>query len=455
MRRFNCFASSPRSLAKCSRHVSPVMDLVGKRNEGLLAIIRTICGLSPCSPVAVQRSSILRSWMFSSNRSFHATGPLCAMGSDYYEILGVAKDATQDDIKKAFHALAKKYHPDVNKNNPTAKRKFQEIRDAYETLRDPEKRANFDRGKEKVRYATADAKGFHDAYEEYAANNGTRFHNTREDPFSDTFYKIFSEVFEHEREVFASDIEVELSLTFSEAAKGCRKHVSFRAQVVCDSCYGRGHPKNAKPSKCPNCNGIGRVTAFPFTSTCSSCGGLGKFVKDQCQLCKGSGVVEGVKNINVSIPAGVDSGDTINVPKAGNSGGQGVLPGNLYIKLRVMKDPVFIRDGADIYVDSHISFTDAILGGKVEVPTLCGKTQVKIPKGVQPGQQLVLRGRGLPKRIGLVDHGDQYVRFRVHFPSQVNERQRAILEEFAKEEATQENSRFADGNWLDQQLSTG
>ncbi|KAJ0960676.1 hypothetical protein J5N97_001430 [Dioscorea zingiberensis] len=164
-------------------------------------------------------------------------------------------------------------------------------------------------GEEKVRYATADAKASVMHMKNMLLIMALGSTTPVEDPFSHTLYKIFSEVFEHEREVFASDMEVELSLTFSEAAKGCRKHVSFRAQVVCDSCYGRGHPKNAKPSKCPNCNGIGRVTAFPFTSTCSSyVRGLGKFVKDQCQLCKGSGVVEGVKNINVSIPAGVDSG---------------------------------------------------------------------------------------------------------------------------------------------------
>lgn len=265
MRRFRCFTSAPRSLTKHSGQVSPSLDLVGKRKECLLTIIRAICGLSPYDPVAVQKPlSTLRAWMLSSNQNFHATGVLCAMGSDCYEILGIAKDATQNDIKKAFHALAKKYHPDINKNNPTAKRKFQEIRDAYETLRDPEKRALYDMGAEKLRYAADDAKGFQDTYEDYAADQSARFHRGREDPFSDTFYKIFSEVFENESEGFAPDIEVKLDLTFSEAAKGCTKHVSFRAQVVCDSCSGRGHPKHVKPSKCPNCNGTGRVSTHIY-----------------------------------------------------------------------------------------------------------------------------------------------------------------------------------------------
>lgn len=151
---------------------------------------------------------------------------------------------------------------------------------------------------------------------------------------------------------------------------------------------------------------------------------------------------------------GVGSGDTIRVPKAGNAGGRGIQPGNLYIMLKVAKDPTFARDGADIYVDYNISFTQAILGGKVDVPTLSGKMQVKIPKGVQPGQLVVLRGKGLPKQGLFVDHGDQFVCFRIKFPTAINERQRAILEEFAKEEFTHGDGSSNEGNWLDQQLSS-
>nr|CAD1826950.1 unnamed protein product [Ananas comosus var. bracteatus] len=390
----------------------------------------------------------IESTVFTSIRGFHATAPLGVIEKDYYAILGVSKDANKDDIKKAFHALAKKYHPDANKNNPAAKRKFQEIRDAYEILSDSEKRAQYDRefskGTEKVRYSADDTSGFRRTYRDPFSD----FRTSNQDPFSDTFYKIFSEVFEDDRDIYADDAEVVVNLSFSEAAKGCIKQVAFGAKVLCDSCYGRGHPVSAKPSICPTCNGVGRVTVFPFTTTC------GLLPKVQ-----GSGVVDGVKNVNVSIPAGVDSGDTIRVPEAGNSGRHGVHPGSLYIKLQVSKDPVFVRDGADIHVETCISFTQAILGGKVEVPTLTGKTQVKIPKGVQPGQVIVLRVEvflimvmlaGLPKQVGLVDHGDQHVRFRVHFPSSVSERQRELLEEFAMEEAMQENIRFAEGSWWQQ-----
>uniref|UniRef100_A0A1D1YID0 Chaperone protein dnaJ 1, mitochondrial n=1 Tax=Anthurium amnicola TaxID=1678845 RepID=A0A1D1YID0_9ARAE len=458
------FGSTPSGLF-CSRSRSRLLSLArtcppslitrpsvgdGNRRGGFLQLFRAISQLRlPPVHMSSRQEIEMPSFLLTNSvpllkRFFHATGLCSVIERDYYETLGIPKNASQDDIKKAFHALAKKYHPDANKNNPTAKRKFQEIREAYEILRDSDERAQYD---QELSGGTKQGT--------YTAHDSSGFDNYNQDPFSETFYNIFSEIFQDERETFATDIEVELLLSFTEAAKGCTKRLNFSAHVPCDSCKGSGHPTNAKPKVCTTCGGTGRVTVIPFTSRCSACKGFGRIIKDHCVSCGGSGVVKNMKNVDVSIPAGVNSGDIIRVPKAGNSGRRGVHTGNLLIKLKVAKDPIFSRDGADIYVDSNISFTQAILGGNVEVPTLFGKAEVKIPKGVQPGQQLVLRGRGLPKRFSFVDHGDQYVRFRIHFPSSVNERQKSLLEEFAKEEEILERSIYVEGNRLYEQLSTG
>ncbi|XP_020173120.1 chaperone protein dnaJ 1, mitochondrial isoform X1 [Aegilops tauschii subsp. strangulata] len=390
------------------------------------------------------------------SRFFHSTGQRYSMEKDYYKILGVTKDASQDDIKKAFQSLAKKYHPDTNRGNTAAKRMFQEVRDAYETLRDPSKRQQYDMlfsggsAANSTRGRGEFDGSYQDPFSRFNKQNDdpfAEFYRQNDGPFSNQFYKVFSEVFQHDVDVHASDIEIELNLSFGEAAKGCTKEVPFSAKNLCYSCDGRGYLANARKYVCPSCKGAGKVSMYPFTSICTTCRGFGKVIKDHCLTCKGAGVVDGMKYANVIIPAGVDSGDTIHVREAGNSGGRGAIPGSLYIKLRVASDPVFVRDGADVHVDKKISFTQAMLGGKIEVPTLDGKTEIKIPKGVQPGQVVVLRGKGLelPNQAGYF--GDQHVRFKIHFPLKVNERQRALLEDFAAEEATKEQSFFATGNW--------
>ncbi|PWA98476.1 chaperone protein DnaJ [Artemisia annua] len=380
-------------------------------------------------------------------RCIHATGFRNSNEADPYKVLGVPPNASRDDIKKAFHALAKKYHPDANKNNPSAKRKFQEIREAYEVLQDSERRAEYDEMKQQSRYgestnySSRDAGGFR-----HARGSGGFRHARGSAEFSDSFQRIFSEIFEEETDGVTSDIQVELSISFSEAAQGCTKHLSFDANILCESCLGHGYPVNAKAKSCPTCEGTGTVFIHPFMARCGTCKGLGHIIKEYCRSCGGSGVVEVVKEVKVEIPAGVESGGIISVPRAGRVGRRG-QPGTLTIKLKVADDPVFQRDGADLYVDSNIGFTQAIVGGKVEVPTLNGKTQVKIPKGVQHGQLAILRGKGLPRKGFFVDHGDLYVRFRINFPTVVNDRQRAILEEFAKEEIEQASKTSADGNW--------
>ncbi|KAK9069508.1 hypothetical protein SSX86_011412 [Deinandra increscens subsp. villosa] len=368
-------------------------------------------------------------------RCIHATGSCNSSEGDHYQVLGVPQNASRDDIKKAFHALAKKYHPDANKNNPSSKRKFQQIREAYEVLQDSEKRAEYDMLKQQSQEREHTNYSF----------RGTGGHAKGSAEFSDSFQKIFSEIFEEETDSVTSDIQVGLTISFIEAAQGCTKHITFDSNILCDSCHGHGYPDNAKAKRCSTCQGTGTVFIHPFMARCSTCKGLGHIIKEYCRSCGGSGIVEVVKEITVPIPAGVDSGDIISIPGAGKVGRRG-RAGTLTIKLKVTEDPVFQRDGADLYVDSNIGFTQAIIGGKVDVPTLNGKTQVKIPKGVQHGQLTILRGKGLPRKGFFVDHGDQYVRFRINFPMVVNDRQRAILEEFAKEEIERAQNMSADGN---------
>ncbi|EOY15360.1 Chaperone protein DNAj, putative isoform 1 [Theobroma cacao] len=442
-------------LGLCRRHLLSTMAVESAidRSDGvrkLSALFQSLnCerALHSCSFGIGKPSDFTVTGMPLRERYFHATGPCCSAKQDYYEILGVPENATRDEIKKAYRALAKKYHPDANKNNPSAKRKFQEITDAYETLQDAKKRREYDRthvrSSEDTEFGADGAQGFRF----YDASGARGFRYSYQTNFSDSFSKIFSEIFQDEMDQFAPDIQTELLLSFSEAAKGCTKDLCFDAFVPCDSCDGRGYPLNAKVKVCPTCRGTGMVTIPPFTSTCNTCKGSGQIIEEYCISCQGSGVVEGVKEVKVTIPAGVDSGDTIRIPEAGNIRRQGSQPGNLFIKIKVADDPVFARDGADVYVNSNISFTQAILGGKVEVPTLSGKIQVKIPKGCQHEELLVLRGKGLPKHGFIVHHGDQYVRFRVNLPTVINDRQRAILEELAKEEINIENNSTVEGNW--------
>lgn len=359
---------------------------------------------------------------------------------DLYETLGVHRDASEAEIKNAFHKLAKKYHPDLNKGDARAKIKFQEIHDAYEILKDTKRRAEYDRvGPVGFEQGTSTDRQKTDM------NDGFGF----QDPFTDDFHKIFSEFFRSGTERPAPNLEVNLQLTFLESVKGCTKHMSFIAPVRCDICKGSGYPPGVNPHICQTCKGVGKVTIPPFTATCVTCKGTGRVVKESCYTCKGSGTVRGLKEIDVNIPAGIESGDIIRVPRAGASGSRGVPPGNLDIKVQVLDDSIFRRDGEDIYVDACISVTQAIIGGKIKVPTLSGNILLKIPKRVQPGDVLVLRGKGIRKRVGFVDQGDQYIQFRVKFPTKITERQRSILEEIAKEEASQAEDVALGGSWLD------
>ncbi|KAH9690529.1 Chaperone protein dnaJ 1 [Citrus sinensis] len=414
MSRFSWLRLSRRQLLSSTAVESPINKAhCLKKAATLPQSILHKRGLHYCSSVTGTLADFGTTGMFLARRCIHATGSCYSNKRDPYELLGVPENASQDEIKKAFHMLAKQYHPDANKNNPSAKRKFQEIRDAYERR---------SRGSENEKYSAGDAEGFR------YAGDAEGFRYAYQTHFSDSFHKIFSEIFEDETSHFAPDIQVELVLSFAEAAKGCTKHVSFDAFVPCDSCHGRGFPADAKTKICSTCRGIGRVTIPPFTSTCSTCKGLGRIIKDHCMTCKGSGVVDGVKEVKVTIPAA-----------------------NLGWKLKsqsdnVADDPIFSRDGADVYVDSNISFTQAILGGKVDVPTLSGKVQVKF----WPASYCCDANYALVAIVALADTkgGSTWTTSGAKRESALNERQRAILEEFAEEEINNENNTSAEENWI-------
>ncbi|KAJ7553104.1 hypothetical protein O6H91_06G084400 [Diphasiastrum complanatum] len=363
------------------------------------------------------------------SRTFLTTGRQEMASKDLYEVLGINKGASQAELKKAYYEMAKKHHPDMNKSDPDAEKKFQEIQQAYEVLKDDEKRAMYDRVG-------------HSAYEQAASGGGP---SGSPGGFTGFDFGDFGEggMAEMLRSMFGrgspSDggrtLQLNLELSFREAVEGCRKPVTFYAPVTCSECKGTGVPPGVKPETCSTCRGSGRVTTqqglFHLQMSCPDCSGSGRSVKEHCKVCGGRGTITEKKLVNVDIPAGVDSGMTIKVSGAGGAGVRGSRAGDLIIQLKVQEDSVFHRDGSDIHVDASISFTQAILGGTVQVPTLTGDVMLKIRPGTQPGQKLVLRGKGI-KVMNSNRHGDQFVHLRVSIPKNVSQQQRRLIEEYAR-----------------------
>ncbi|XP_024361833.1 uncharacterized protein [Physcomitrium patens] len=376
-------------------------------------------------------------------RGFHATGVQHMARQNFYETLGLQRGANPKEIKSAYYELAKRWHPDVNKGNAEAERKFQEIQQAYEVLKDDEKRAMYDQVG-------------HDAFEQAAAGGapggGAGFGGFDETIFGDAFGggmdEMFNGIFGGGRES-RPHVQVQLDLTFREAVQGCSKAVNFQTTVRCQPCSGSGLPPGVKPQTCKTCRGRGRVVMqqafFAFESTCSKCGGSGQMVKDHCRNCDGAGVVKGHREVRVDIPAGVESGTTLKVHGEGGEGPKGGRPGNLMLQIRVQPDKVFRREGANLYVDVPISFTHAILGGSVQVPTLTGDVLLKIRPGTQPGHKQVMRGKGV-KVLNSRHYGDQYVLINVTIPTNITQRQRQLIEEFSGEEYAEPEPAVAEGS---------
>ena len=359
------------------------------------------------------------------------------MSKDYYEILGVGKDADQDEIKQAFRNLAKKYHPDANPDDPTTEAKFKEINEAYEVLSDPDKRSNYDA------YGNADGPVF----------QGGGYAGGGQDPFGRIFSDFggspFGDIFDQFENLFGGstrrtradtgpvrgrDMEAVVEISLEEAFTGVEKDVTVRRVEQCSHCGGTGAEPGSKVTTCSTCHGTGQVKTSVGTMfgtmttmrTCPTCGGTGKTVEKPCSRCGGSG--ETIKDavISVKIPAGADSGLRLRLTGQGDAGKRGGPSGDLYVNVMVKPHPLFQRQGDDLILDRVISFPLAALGGVVSVPTLEGEVDLTVPAGTQPGAVLRLRGKGMPRLRGK-SRGDMLVRLNVRVPTRLSPEEKELL----------------------------
>ncbi len=348
---------------------------------------------------------------------------------DYYEVLGVDRQASPEEIKKAYRKLARKYHPDVNKA-PDAEERFKEVKEAYDVLSDPEKRAQYDQFGH-VDPQTGGFGGFG------GGEAGGGFGG-----FDDIFDMFFGGRRSNPQAPRrGADIEYPLTLEFQEAVFGARKTLDVLREESCATCHGTGAKPGSKLETCPVCRGTGQeetVQSTPFgrfinRRTCSRCHGRGKLVKQPCPTCHGRGRMRVTRKIQINIPAGVEDGSQLRMAGEGEAGVNGGPPGDLYILLRIKPHPFFSRDGYDIYCEVPITFVQAALGDEIEVPTLDGRVKLKIPAGTQSETYFRLRGKGVPRLRGH-GQGDQHVKVIVKVPKQLTERQKQLLREFALEE---------------------
>lgn len=354
------------------------------------------------------------------------------MAKDYYEILGVEKNATDEDIKKAFRKLAIKYHPDKNRGNKDAEEKFKEINEAYQILSDPQKRSQYDQ------FGTTD---FNAQGGGFGGFNASGFGG-----FSDIFGDIFGDMFgmggnrPKNGPQRGADLEYNIELSFEEAAFGVKKEIDIFRNETCDKCDGTGAKPGTSPKTCPECHGTGQTKtqrntpfgSFVSVTTCGRCHGEGRIVENPCPHCNGRGKVRKKKVITLNVPAGVDNGNTIPLREEGEPGIKGGPSGDLYIHIRVKPHKIFNRQGFDIMCELPISFIKATLGGIIEVPTLEGNSKENISEGTQPGTIIKLRGKGIPKLRG-GGRGDLYAKLNVEIPKKLNDKQKDLMKQIAKE----------------------
>lgn len=350
---------------------------------------------------------------------------------DYYEVLEIAKGASQDEVKKAYKKLAKKYHPDMNPGDKAAEQKFKDVNEAYAVLSDPEKREKYDRFG-------------HDAFDpsSFAGSGFGGFGGFSDFDLGDLFGSFFGGGGSRTRSGPArgEDLSYRLSIDFEEAAFGCKKNLEFTHTEQCEHCHGVGAENPADAETCPQCGGRGTVTvmrnigfgSMQSTQTCPRCSGKGRIVKKPCNACKGKGTVRKQKKLEVNIPAGIDNGQQIQLKGQGNAGELGGPPGNLYVNISVRPHKVFERNGTLVYVDIPITFAEAALGAKISVPTVeGGEAEFSIPEGTQSGTVFSLRGKGIPFINNPKVRGDMRVTVTVEIPKGLTSKQKELLKQFA------------------------
>ncbi|WP_395479919.1 molecular chaperone DnaJ [Candidatus Curculioniphilus buchneri] len=345
--------------------------------------------------------------------------------SDYYDILGITRNAEERDIKKAYKRLAIKFHPDRNPDNVAAEAKFKEIKEAYEILIDAQKRAAYDQ------YG-------HAAFEQ--GNMGSSSSNfskntTSGADFSDIFGDVFGDIFgggRRQRQNRGADLHYNIELSLEEAVRGVTREIRIPTLEECDICHGSGTKPGTSAMNCPTCHGQGQVQMrqgfFAVQQTCPTCQGQGKIINDPCNHCVGHGRLEKSKILSVKIPAGVDTGDRIRLSGEGELGEHGALSGDLYVQVQVRKHPIFEREENNLYCDVPINFAMAALGGEIEVPTLDGRVKLKIPIETQTGKLFRMRGKGV-KSVRGGHRGDLICKVVVETPVKLNDRQKQLLKE--------------------------
>ena len=352
---------------------------------------------------------------------------------DYYEVLGVSKSADESEIKKAYRALAKKYHPDMNPGDKEAEAKFKEVNEAYDVLSDPDKKAKYDQ------YG-------HAAFDPSSGMGGGGFGGFGDfggfdinDIFSSFFGGMGGGSARRNGPIRGDNVSVRLTLSFEEAVFGCKKEVSYNKVQKCADCGGSGAEKGTQPKTCPNCGGSGQVKVqqrSPFgiiqtTKTCDNCRGSGKIIEKKCPSCRGTGFVRVSKKLEVNIPAGIDDGQQIGLKYQGSDGMNGGTAGDLNIVISVRPSSVFEREGYDLYCEIPITYSEATLGATIDIPTLEGSQKFDIPEGTQTGTVFTLKNKGVT-HVNSKSRGNLYITVTVEVPKNLNSAQKDILRKFAE-----------------------